>query len=37
MGKMRIVEDSPAKLVLEKSLTARDIWRGWGKYFVNPQ
>lgn len=36
MGKMHIAEDSPAKLVLEKSLTARDIWRGWGKYFVNP-
>ena len=36
MGKMRIAEDSPTKLVLEKSLTAKDIWRGWGKYFVNP-
>lgn len=36
MGKMRIVEDSPVKFVLEKSLTARDIWNGWGKYFVNP-
>lgn len=36
MGKMRIAKDSPAKLVLEKTVTARDIWHGWGKYFVNP-
>jgi len=36
MGKMRIAEDSPAKLVLEKSLTVRDIWRGWSRPLFMP-
>jgi len=36
MSKMRIAKDSPTILVLEKSLTARDIWRGWSRPLFMP-
>lgn len=36
MDKMRIAEDTPRKLVLEKSLAASDIWRGWSKSLISP-
>ena len=36
MDKMRIVEDTATKLVLEKSLTASDVWRAWSRPLLMP-
>ena len=36
MDKMRLAEDTPTKLVLEKSLVASDIWRGWSRPLIKP-
>src|SRR5574341_5062 len=36
MDKMRITEDTSTKLVLEKSLSASDLWRGWSKPLLLP-
>jgi hypothetical protein len=36
MDKMRITEDTPTKLVLEKSFAGSDIWRGWSKPLIMP-
>lgn len=36
MSKILFAEDSPAKLVLEKSFTAVEIWRERGRSFINP-
>ena len=36
MSKMRIAEDSSIKIVLEKSLKAKDIWRGWSRPLFMP-
>ena len=36
MSQVRVIEDSPTELVIEKSRTTKDIWRGGSKYFINP-
>lgn len=36
MDKLRITEDTPTKLVLEKSFAGSDIWRGWSKPLILP-
>jgi hypothetical protein len=36
MGKLRITEDTPTKVVLEISFTGSEIWRGWSKSLTIP-
>ena len=36
MDKMQIIEDTPTKLVLEKSFAGSDMWREWSKSLILP-